>query len=177
MAEGETITFELIRRIQREEARLTKLTKLPPAFYESVRSYMQTKRDSGSRRFSLEVKNVERLVEDIFNRRERKIFNLALIAARTSIPPENLTEEEQVFFDQVVYMVKKRRTDLLDMMVEKEQGEQTGLVVFKEDVPEFMGSDMKSYGPFKKGDIAKLPDDNKAVLVSQGIVDEFKISK
>jgi DNA replication factor GINS len=177
MPEAETITFELIRRIQREEARLTKLTKLPPGFYDAVKSYMQTKREGNARKFSLEVKNIERLIEDIFNRRERKIFNLSLIAARTSIPPENLTDEERPFFDQVVYMVKERRGKLLDTMVEKEQAEQTGLVVFKEDVPTFVGSDMKNYGPFKRGDIAKLPEENKTVLLQQGIVEEFSIPK
>jgi DNA replication initiation complex subunit (GINS family) len=49
--------------------------------------------------------------------------------------------------------------------------------VFKEEVPAFVGADMRSYGPFKKGDIAKLPEENKLVLLQQGIVDEFTINK
>jgi len=177
MTDEETISFELIRKIQREEQRSPKPTKLPAGFYDSVKSYLQYKRDSGSRKMSLETKNVERLVEDIFNRRERKILNSALIAARTSIPPENLTEEEKEFFDQVVFLVKKRREQLLDIMIAREPSEQLGLVVFKEEVPAFVGSDLKNYGPFRKGDIAKLPDENKEVLLKQGIVEEFSISK
>ena len=51
------------------------------------------------------------------------------------------------------------------------------LIVFKEDVPSFMGADMRQYGPFKKGDIAKVPDENMKVLLERGIVEEFKVSK
>lgn len=176
MAEG-TITFELIRRIQREEQRTQKLSKLPDNFYESVNSYMDTKRNITNRKAVLELKQIERLAEDIFNRRERKVLNLALISARTNIPPENLTSEEKAFFEQVLAIVKGRRSEVLPSLAEKEEGEKTGLIVFKEETPAFVGSDMKNYGPFKKGDIAKLPDDNKKVLLDQGVAEEFKIAK
>jgi len=173
----ETITFELIRRIQREEQRVPKLTKLPAGFYNNVKAYLERKRDASNRRVALEVKNVERLVEDIFNRRERKVFNLALIAARTNIPPENLTEEERVFFDQTLASIKSRRDAILSELLMKKPEEKTGLIAFKEDVPGFVGADLKNYGPFKTGDIAKLPDENKKILLEQGVAEEFKISK
>ena len=101
-SQPETITFELIRRIQREEQRTPKLTKLPEGFYNNVKAYLKRKRGASNRRIVLEAKNVERLVEDIFNRRERKVFNLSIIAARTGIPPENLIDEEKDFFDKIV---------------------------------------------------------------------------
>ena len=175
--EEETITFDLIRKIQREEQRIPKLTRMPAGFYKNVKSYLERKGSISNRKTALEVKNVERLVEDVFNRRERKIFNLALIAARTNIPPENLTEEEREFFDQIVYTVKTRREKILDPMLTKETTEKTDLVMFKDEVPAFVGADMKNYGPFNKGDIAKLPEENKKVLLKQGVAEEFKISK
>ena len=87
----DTITFELIRKIQREEQRTQKLSKLPENFYENVKAYMNTKNNMANRKVVLEVKNIERLVDDIFNRRERKVMNLVIISARTNIPPENQT--------------------------------------------------------------------------------------
>lgn len=175
------ISFDLIRRIQREEQRVPKLTKLPEGFYDAVRLYLQRKRETDNRKSGLETKQVERLAEDIFNRREQKVFNLALIAARTRIPPENLTGEETGFFDQVVYLVKDRRQRILDTLVTPETAsdatENLGLVMFREEVPAFVGADMHSYGPFRKGDIAKLPDENRLVLMQQGIVEEFTINK
>lgn len=176
----ETITFEFIRKIQREEQRLPKLTKLPENFYENMNSYLQQKRKlidgREDRKDSLEIKNIERLIEDIFNRRERKILNQALITARTDIPPENLTEEEVVFFELLINSIKGRRKDLLNQIF-SEKKEEVDLIVFKEDTPEFIGIDEKTYGPFKKGDIAKLPDDNTKVLLERGVVEEFKVSK
>jgi DNA replication factor GINS len=176
----ETITFELIRRVQREEQRVPKLTKLPENFYQNVSSYLQQKRklEEKDRKTALEVKNIERLIEDIFNRRERKILNQALITARTNIPPENLTEEEKIFFDTLVKYIKERRTNILNAVLQAaEKEELANLIIFKEDVPEFVGSDLKTYGPFKKGDIAKLPEENMKVLIERGIAEEFKVSK
>jgi hypothetical protein len=40
-----------------------------------------------------------------------------------------------------------------------------------------MGADMMQYGPFRKGDIAKVPQENMKVLLERGIVEEFKVSK
>ncbi len=175
----ETITFELIRKIQMDEQKTPKLSKLPEKFYHDVRSYLDMKRSASNRRIALESENVERLVEDIFNRRERKIFNLSLIAARTGIPPENLTMEEKVFFDSIVSTLKERRAMIIDKILQKggQKREVETLVIFNENVPEFVGSDMKNYGPFKKGDICKLPEENMKIMIEQGVAKEFKVEK
>ena len=175
MAE-ETITFELIRKIQREEQILPKLSRLPENFFGAVASYLEYKRRLAmrdDRKDMLEIKNVERLVEDIINRRERKILNAAIISARTKIVPENLIEEEKIFYNSVHALVKNRREDILKRF-SAEKVEETNMIVFKEDVSEFIGSDMKTYGPFKKGDTILLPRENVRVLMEKGIVEEFK---
>lgn len=122
------------------------------------------------RKDAIELKNIERLVEDIFNRRERKILNMALIAVRTKIPPENLSEEENVFFDQLVNFIKTRRENALDKILTGEDRFKT--VVFKEDTTEFIGSDLNTYGPFKKGDKAKIPKENAKAFLERGVADE-----
>ena len=230
----EIITFDLIRKIQREEQRLPKLTKLPENFYVNVATYVTQKKkliaSKEDKRSSLEIKSIEMLIEDIFNRRERKIINTALNSARTGIPPENLIDEERAFYDGVLAFIKGRRDSILKNILEepamevvpvispskekeselesklevklemrerqiaKETAEilsavkpivpaslgatlGVSLIVFKEDVPSFVGSDMRPYGPFKKGDIAKVPDENTKVLLERGVVEEFKVSK
>lgn len=177
---GETITFELIRKIQREEQRTPKLTKLPEGFYQDVNSYLQQKRkiaeSKEDRKIALEAKSIERLIEDIFNRRERKILNQALITARTDIPPENLTENENGFFEALSSSIKERRKSALAQIL-TERKEEATLIVFKEDVPEFVGSDLKKYGPFKKGDVAKVPKENIKVLLKREIAEKFKVKK
>jgi len=155
----EPITFEWIRRIQREEQRIPKLSKLPEDFYNSLTAYLEQKRSmKEDMKTALEMKNIELLLEDIFNRRERKILNFAIIAARTGIPPENLSGEEREFFDKITGVIKERRNENLRKMLGEKKEEMASLIVFKEDVPEFVALDEKTYGPFKKGDIARLPD-------------------
>lgn len=179
MAE-ETITFDLIRRIQREEQRSPKLSKIPENFYDAAMSYINQKKNIGEkedRKNILEVKSIERLIEDIFDRRERKIVTAAVNSARTNIQPENMIEEEKDFFDLVAASIRQRRELKLRTMFVVEKGEKDGLLVFKDDVPEFVGSDMKNYGPFKKGDIAKLPEENAKILVERGVVEQFKVMK
>lgn len=178
MAE-ETITFELIRKIQLDEQKQPKLTKLPENFFAAVNSYIQQKRQltlKDDRKVAVELKSTERLVDDIFSRRERKIVNSAITAARTKIQPENLVEEEKIFFANLVEDIKKRREESLQKILKQEK-ELATLLVFKDEVPEFVGSDEKVYGPFKKGDIAKLPEDNMKILVERGIAEEFKVPK
>lgn len=173
----ETITFELIRKIQIEEQKTFTLTKLPPNFSHAVSNYLEQKKQIASaddRKLGLETKNIERLVEDIFNRRERKILNVAIISARTGLPPENLTEEEKQFYNSILNLVKNRRNSLLKNLLSIKREESQPTIIFKEDTHEFMGIDEKVYGPYKTGDTAKLPEENMKILLERGIIDTVK---
>jgi hypothetical protein len=55
-----------------------------------------------------------------------------------------------------------------------EQGTRTAdsiKIKFLKDVPEFVGSDKKDYGPFKKDEIAKLPEKEGKLLIKKGIAE------
>lgn len=165
----EPITFEFIRKIQREEQREPKLSKLPEDFYQKAKNYLEQKRKlyekKGDKDIALEVRNAERLLEDIFNRRETKIITHAIITARTDIPPPNLLSQEKEIFEAMVEMIRKQRERVLNTLLKKSKEEKLEEVVFMEDVPEFIGADMKSYGPFKKGEKAKIPRENAMLLI------------
>ena len=172
----ETITFELIRKIQLDEQKATTLTRLPTNFFNAVSNYLEQKKKlvaGDDRKGALEMKSIERLIEDIFNRRERKILNAAIIAARSGLPPENLGEEEKPFYNSIVALVKNRRGDLLKSLLTSKT-EILPMVVFKEDISEFLGIDEKTYGPFKKGDTATLPEENMKILLERGIIEEVR---
>jgi DNA replication factor GINS len=175
----DTITFDLIRRIQREEQKSPKLSKIPDNFYQSVMSYLSQKRQMSreDRKNILEIKSIERLVEDVFDRRERKIVTAAVNAARANMQPDGMTQEERDFFELIKTSIKQRRDIRLKAILSTDKKEEENLVIFKEEVPEFIGSDMRQYGPFKKGDLARLPDENTRLLVEQGLAEKFKVIK
>jgi DNA replication factor GINS len=164
----EPITFEFIRKIQREEQRESKLTKIPEDFYQKAKTYLEEKRKLSEKKkdklTSVEVRNVERLLEDIYNRRETKLVNHAIITARTDIPPQNLIEEEKEFFEAIVNILKSQRERVLNKLLKKTKEEDLETVEFTDDVEEFVGVDLKSYGPFKKGEKARIPKENAQLL-------------
>jgi len=177
----EVISFEYLRKVLNEEKKSQNLTKIPEDFYETVRMYIESKKKlAKERKDEIELRNIERIVENIFNLRERKIINFAIMAARAGVQPSNLTSEEKQFFQKILDVVNERRK-ILDSIKSALEGEVKKeidiLVVFKQDFPAFVGIDGQTYGPFKKGDIARLPDENRKILVSKGVVEEFKVEK
>jgi DNA replication factor GINS len=164
----EPITFEFIRKIQREEQREPKLTKIPEDFYQKAKAYLEEKRKLSEKKkdklTSIEVRNVERLLEDIYNRRETKLINHAIITVRTGVPPQNLVEEEKNFFEGIVNILKSQRERVLNKLLKKTKEEDFETVEFTDDVEEFVGVDLKSYGPFKKGEKARIPKENAQLL-------------
>jgi DNA replication initiation complex subunit (GINS family) len=178
----EAISFEYLRKILNEEKKNPNLTKIPEDFYEVVKQYIEGKKKlAKERKDEIELRNIERIVENIFNLRERKIVNFAIMYARAGVQPSNLTSEEKVFFDKLVELINSRREILKNIKAALEEKEEKKefeiLVVFKQDFPAFVGIDGQTYGPFKRGDIAKLPEENRKILVEKGIVEEFKVEK
>ena len=175
---AEPISYEMIRKIEREEMSNPKLAKLPENFYENVMEYIRVKRkaEREGRKIVTELRNVERLVRAIFLKREKKIVDAALKFFDGNIVPENMSEEEKKFFENILTLLKERREKILKKILEGKT-EKVKLVIFKENVPEFVGTDEKTYGPFKKGDVAKLPEKIMKLLIEQGVAEEFEVEK
>ncbi|OYT42489.1 MAG: hypothetical protein B6U78_01155 [Candidatus Aenigmarchaeota archaeon ex4484_224] len=183
--EEEMITFELIRKIQREEKENPSLSKIPENFFELAYQYLEKKKEMiKDLKDELEVRAIQRLLNEIYNIRERKIVNFALLAARSNLIPENLTSEEKEFFEKILAIIKERREKKLEekevkeveiSLQEKEEEvkEEVKLVKvrFKQELPEFIGIDEKTYGPFKENDEAKIPYENAKLLEEAQIVE------
>jgi DNA replication factor GINS len=80
------------------------------------------------------------------------------------IPP--LAESYQALFKEV------SRGRLPGMKSKKKA---KGMVVrFLKEVPEIVGADMKTYGPFKAEDVATLPVENAKALIKQEVAVEVE---
>lgn len=168
----ETITFEYIREIQRAEQRNTDLTKLPEDFYEKVKDYLEQKnkllKKKKDKTTSIELKNIKMLLEDIYNRRETKIVNQAILSVRTGLLPQNLTEQEKEFFEAIVDNLKNQRNLVLEKLFKKREEIESEYLEFLEDIQEFVGVDLKVYGPYNKGNKALIPKDNAQLFINAG---------
>ena len=106
-----------------------------------------------------------------------------------------LLREEKVFFDAVtalldsyreaiLYTVMNEKLPFMGPLEEKkplaefrsalEVKKNTKLVRFAYRVPKFVGPELEVYGPFEEEDIANLPLEVAALLISKNRVEEIK---
>jgi len=165
------LSYEEIRRIHRLERNTSQLVQVEPEFYNELHAFLASEKQaylkslknfsaSSSRDFT----NLKKMVEEIFSIREKKILNRALVAARTNdINEEHLAQQEMKMFRKSIEMLKEYRKMLAEMFETEASGSESSKdlnnlsVRILSDIPAFIGSDMKEYGPYSKDDIVELP--------------------
>lgn len=187
----ETLTFSELRKIQKKESRQDELSDLDDNFILQVSDYFTRKEELGGK--DREYKNARRVFEKIISLREEKIIRNAKIAVEsdTSASDLNLLPFEQELFRELKGSFKDHRQranertepgssrDLEEQMekrIEEEKEESDGedeaegyeQVRIISEVPEFMGTDLQTYGPFETGETVKVPEENAEILVNRG---------
>ncbi|HLC74711.1 MAG TPA: hypothetical protein VJH88_02540 [Candidatus Nanoarchaeia archaeon] len=202
------ITFETLYDILMREKQRDELLPLDPNFYQDVITYLQEKKKVWERiskdddLFSLgerdkiegEIKNTRKVLKDIYERREKKIIELALNRSRIGQELElpNVLSEERKFFDTLATTLDRYRHGVLlnllqmkmpvvqegkvvvEIEAKKQKPKETMLVRFIHAVPKFVGSDLAIYGPFDEDDAANVPKDVGELLVKKGRAEEVK---
>ena len=210
------ITFEtlydlLIREKQREE-----LLLLEPTFFQDVIIYLREKMkiwekissdndlfSEGERdKVEMELKNIRKILKDLYERREKKIIDLAINKSRIGhgLEARNLLDEEKRLFENVAQVLDRHRRGILlnllkmelpkieehKVVLELSSAEsasventptvvrQTVTVRFLHAVPKFVAGDLCVYGPFDEEDVANLPKDAAAILISKKRAEEIK---
>ena len=70
------------------------------------------------------------------------------------------------------------REKTLNILTKKTKGKEVKpklqKLKFTQDIPEFVGSDLKKYGPFKAGEEVKIPAENAELMVKSEIAEMVK---
>lgn len=119
MAEKDVVvTYETLYELLRLEKNREELQKLEPSFFDDVLSYLNDKRNAFESQQSqsilfaadekekarLELENIKKILKDLYDRREKKIINIALNKARTGVTvvnTANMLQSERMLFDSV----------------------------------------------------------------------------
>jgi len=206
------ITYETLFEVLKREKDLTDLQKLDFSFFNDFVDYLNDKKkllDKDDALFSYDEKkkvekqidNAKRLIKEIYERREKKIMNIALIKSRTKsnvVDMSSFFENEKKIFNNIVSVLDKFRSQVIDNIIlgtqpseikteikepveshsktENDQEKNNKLVRFIFSVPKFVGKELEEYGPFEEEDIANLPLEIADLLIGKGRVEEIKSS-
>ncbi len=161
------LTYESIRKILDEEKATGRLTSIPERFFVDAASYLEKKAKTTEEEWKLDSAN--RRLNDIIEMRERKIINSAVNAVKANVSLDNLTPEERKFFDTLVGLIKSYRQSVQKSMEPKEAEEPVAVL---KDIEEFVGTNLRNYGPFKLGDVATVPKPIAELLISKGVAEK-----
>lgn len=174
------INYDELRRIHRLERNTSKLVEVEDSFISDVESFAEEEKknylkslqefsSSSSREFA----NLKRVIEEIFSMRKKKILNKALIASHTNdYNFENMSKEEKEFFKEVLKIIQNYNDHYINLFGEKTKETTDAKVKILKDVPTFVGTDMKEYGPFKEGESVSLPEKVAKLFIKRKIAKE-----
>ena len=167
----EELNYEELRRIQGREKSSQMLQELTEDFYARVDELISKKNRELKESFSLsgakEYENIVKILNEIYVKREQKIALKAIRAARTGESVSGLVKEEKVMLDSMVKLLKEYEDKFESLLKRREEVREDGKIKvrFLIEMPEFVGSDKKNYGPFKKDEIAALPEKEAMLLL------------
>jgi len=165
---------------------------LPKDFYIRLTKYVKRIReeqrmlDEKTVKGSLikkEEENVKKMIKEIIQIRFEKIMRLA--RKGEAAPLTHLTKEEEEWlqesslqseaFKKFIDMIL--RGQLKKAKAKKNPKENLIVVRILREIPEIIGVDMKTYGPFKPEDIVSLPTENARTLIKQGAAMEIEVTQ
>ena len=205
MAEKISMTFEALYEILRKEKYSTELQALDPNFYKTVINYIkeknkilksQLKKDSifaqtETAKTKKQIENTLKLLKEIYEKRESKIIQLALMSSRANAGKEvpTLLPEEKDLYNFILNNLNLFRNNVLNNVLASKPIEQakkekpkelkndtnkenTKLIRFLQPVPKFVGEDLEIYGPFDKEDVGNLPIKVASLLIKKQRAEE-----
>lgn len=206
MSEKINLTYETLFDTLRLEKNTGELQQLNERFYEDVVSYLNSKQDilkktegdfseAEREKTHVQIQNIKKILKELFERREKKIIELALNKARTGsdiIDLSVLLPQEKKLFEKLVKVFTEHRKEILENMIngkqptlnevihvneeKTEQKKETDkkIVKFIHPVPKFLGKQLEVYGPFEAEEISKLPKEIADILIRKGRAEEIK---
>ncbi len=179
------LTYNDLYEALRKEKYAEQLQTLHASFISSVSQYLQERKEFSSKQDDLfseamikskkQFENALFIFKELMLRRKKKLLNLAFVATETGISKkdfENMLPIERELFDKIITSmekVDKEVSSILNGKIEREI--KNSLVVFKEDMDEFVGMQGEKFGPYKKGDIVNIPKEVAAILGNAGKIE------
>jgi DNA replication initiation complex subunit (GINS family) len=174
------ITYNDIYEAARKERYSDQLQGIPKNFIREVAVYLKEKKEVAFKsedafsdlviKTKKQLENAMTLFRELVIRRRKKILGLVLVASETGISKqdfENMLQIEKELFEEIMKCVEFSDKKLNDSLNGngKEKVTNNNLVLFLEDVEEFLSVEGEKMGPYEKGQIVNLPREIANILV------------
>lgn len=176
------ITYNELYEALRKERYSEQLQPIPKRFIIEVAAYLNDKKEIANKdndEFSENILKTKKQFEnsisifkELILRRKKKILDLAFIAAETGISKrdfENMLLFEKESFEDIMKALEKSDKKINESLKGIESDEKSNLnkmIVFIEDTDAFLDLEGNDIGPFKKGDVANIPQEIAYILIN-----------
>lgn len=176
------ITYNEIYEAARKERYSDQLQPLTKNFIEEVANYLKEKKEVASKEDNVfsdvvaktkkQLENAMTLFKELMLRRRKKILSLVLIATETGISKQdfnNMLVFEKLLFEDLTKSIEfsdKKFNEIFNG--KKEEGQKNELILFNENVEEFLDLTGEKMGPFEKGDIVNIPKEIAKIFLDGG---------
>jgi DNA replication initiation complex subunit (GINS family) len=173
------ITYNDIYEAARKERYSKQLQNLPKKFIHEVAIYIKEKREASFTeedffsdsiiKTKKQLENAITLFKELMLRRRKKILGLVLVAAETGISKqdfENMFDFEKQLFDELMKCINysdKSISQILNGIENKENKNE--MIIFLDNITEFLGFEGEKMGPYEKGQIADIPKEIAKILI------------
>jgi DNA replication factor GINS len=182
--------YNELNEVWKRELESGELEKLSSDFYSRIADYLRRlkeesrmldKRTMKANLLEKEAQNVIHMARDLIRARYKKIVKKAIKGEK--VQSNTLTvEEEKIYagFSSLTDTYSSFAKNILRgymPKIEAEQAHKRAVLRFLRDVPAIIGTDMKTYGPFRIEDVASLPIKNAKVLVKQALAEKVELGQ
>jgi DNA replication initiation complex subunit (GINS family) len=175
------ITYNELYDALRKERYSEQLQFIPKNFIKEVAIYLKDKKEIANKenddfseailKTKKQFENSIAIFKELILRRKKKILELAFIAAETGISKrdfENMLAIEKECFDEIMKSLEKEDKKVAKILKGTEDDDEkpkNRMIVFIKDTDGFLDLEGKKLGPFKKGDVANLPQEITNILI------------
>ncbi|MGV8162833.1 MAG: hypothetical protein ACP5N2_05885 [Candidatus Nanoarchaeia archaeon] len=170
------ITYDTLFDLLRREKSRSELQQLDKTFYTDVISYIKEKRatlrdedhhtllfpKSEQEKIKIQIKNIQKIIRELYELREKKIINLAVNKVRTEsnlIDTSSLLPEEIGLFNETCDVLSKYKSGLLNQVLRME----VPSIAIQEQTASFSTNQRESQTSDEKEEI-KTAEYNKSIF-------------
>jgi len=182
---SDELTYSELTKLQRKEKETNALQDLGEDFIKRVTEYVKRKKElinkeddnvfsrDVSNKARIELSNAKKILKDLYDYREKKVLNQALLSVRSGVSLKDTTlmlSDERKLYDELLSLLKKYREKYeksieAGALPKRVEENQEVIIKILERVPNFVGPDNKIYGPYTKGEVISLNKKLAEILI------------